>query len=104
VSVEERSNGEIELRVLWRGVEDSPILYANQFVLQTDQDEVILTLGQLVQPILIGDQEERLAQARELSHVSVKIIGRFSMTRERAGDFLNALRDHLAKYDAAHEA
>lgn len=93
----------IQLRLLWRGLDESPLLYANQFVVQHEQDELILTIGQFQPPILLGEPEERLAQARQLGYLPVTVVARLAFTRERFQELSQALQLHLAKFDEAHQ-
>ncbi len=92
----------VALRMLWRGMEDHPVLYANQFVMQHEQDELILTVGQFQPPILLGEAHERLEQARQLGYVPVSVVARLAFTRARLGELSRILQDHLDKYDQAH--
>jgi hypothetical protein len=92
----------VALRVLWRGMEDHPLLYVNQFLMQHDQDELILTVGQFQPPILLGEPHERVEQARQLGYVPVHVVARLAFTRARLGELSRILQDHLDKYDQAH--
>lgn len=92
----------IQLRVLWRGLDEMPLLFANQFVVQHERDELILTIGQFQPPILLGEPEDRLAQARQLGYLPVNVIARLAFTRERLGELTQALQAHLEKFDATH--
>jgi hypothetical protein len=94
--------GGITLTVLWRGIDDQPILFANQFIVQHEQDELILTIGQFQPPILLGEPAEKVAQAQRLSYVPINVIGRFAFTRKRFGELAGFLQEHLRKYDDAH--
>lgn len=102
MTAEPPENG-VELRVLWRGAEDSPILFANQFVVQTQQDAIILTVGQLQGPILLGELEDQIAQARQLSYIPVTVVARLGMTRERVQELSDTLQEHIRKFDAQHQ-
>jgi hypothetical protein len=95
--------GAITLRTLWRGVEDQPLLFANQFVIQTQQDAIILTVGQFQGPILLGNVEDQIAQARQLGHIPITVVARLAFTRERLGELSDALQEHIRKYDSQRE-
>lgn len=49
---------DIQIPIVYIGAEDTPILYANQFVAQFQQSEILLLLGQIAPPILIGTEAE----------------------------------------------
>jgi len=58
----------VEVPLTWIGVEDVPILTANQMLIQfTARDESILGFGQVAPPILLGTEEERHQQLRMLA-------------------------------------
>ena len=94
---------QVVLRVLWRGLDDTPVVLANQFVAQHEQDEIFLTIGQLQPPVLLGTDEERLEQARTLSFLPVNTVARLTLTRARLGELIEILQTHAAKYDEAHK-
>jgi hypothetical protein len=88
----------ISLPIVYASVDDAPILFANQFVIQIEQDEFILTIGQLQPPILLGSPEQREATARGLSHVSVRTLIRVGMTPTRLEELVGILNQQLALY------
>jgi hypothetical protein len=75
----------IELPVSWVGGDELPVLFANQFLVQTQgPHEFVVTVGQLVGPPLMGSPEEQAEQAAEISFVPVRTLARLSMTRTRS--------------------
>ena len=93
----------IALPLVFVGAEDVPILYANVFVAQFQQDELLLTVGQVAPPILLGDEGERREQAERLSYVPVKVMARLALTRDRMAELLGVIQDNLAAYDDSQE-
>ncbi|MDP2951968.1 MAG: hypothetical protein Q8O76_01460 [Chloroflexota bacterium] len=90
----------IILPVVYVGTEDSPILFANNFVIQHTQKEFILTVGQIQPPILLGSPEIRREQAKRLSYVPVKVVTRLGFTRQRLVELIQVLQDNLQIYDS----
>lgn len=84
-------NTQRDVPVVWENVEGLPVLFANQFIVQHFQDEFILTVGQMVPPALLGDEEQREAQLRELEQVTVRPLARIAFTRARLIEFVQAL-------------
>ena len=93
----------IALPIVYIGAEDEPILFANNFVIQHQENEFILTVGQLQMPILLGTPEERKEQAKKLTHVAIRVVARFGLTRQRLVALIKALQDNLQKYDKKQE-
>lgn len=93
----------VALPVLWRGLDDHPILFANQFVVQNHGDGLLLTIGQFQPPILLGEPEERLEQAKRLGYLPVNAVARLAFTRSQLGLLADLLREHLQKYDKAEK-
>jgi hypothetical protein len=89
----------ISVPIVYTSTDDAPILLANQFVLQINQDEFILLIGQLQPPLLVGTPEEQREAASKLSHVSVKTILRVAMTRTRVEELAALLTQQLTTYD-----
>ena len=93
----------VTLPMVYIGAEDAPILFANQFIIQHEQNEFILTVGQLQPPILLGSPEERKEQAKKLTYVPIKIVARFGLTRQRLAELIEVLQNNLRKYDKKQE-
>ena len=69
------------LPLKWVDEDNLHTLAANQFVLTTGTpwDEVILAVGQVSPPVLIGTHEEQLTQVEELDFLPVRMLARFSI-------------------------
>ena len=89
----------IEIPLLLSGADETPVLFANHFLVQEYQEEFILTVGQLVPPPLLGTDEERQEQARQLSSVSVRVVARLGLTRRRLAEIISLLQGTLERYD-----
>ena len=99
-------NGErdaITLPLTYLGLEDIPILFANQFVIQHEKNEFILTVGQLQPPILLGTPEDRKEQAKKLTYVPIRVVARFGLTRQRLTELIEVLQSNLRTYDEKQE-
>ena len=90
---------EIRIPTVFIGAEDAPIQFANQFVIQHQQEEFVLTIAQVVPPILLGTPEEKIEQAKQTAYVPIKVIGRYGMTRPRVEELIKALQDNLDNFD-----
>lgn len=89
----------IEVPLVFVGLEDTSILFANHFAVQHQQDEFLLIVGQIAPPILIGDPEERRAQAQAVSYVPIKVVARFGLTRTRIQELIQVLQSNLDTHD-----
>jgi hypothetical protein len=91
---------EIQVPIVWVGVEEVPTQTSNQFLGQfTGPDEFILTFGHLVPPALLGTPEERLEQARQLSYIPIRVISRVGLTRSRVEELVGVLQETLRNFD-----
>ena len=95
--------GQISLPLVYVGAEEVPVLLANMFVSQFEQNEFILTVGQLVPPILIGTLEEREEQAKKVGYVAVKIVAKLGLTRQRVVELIQLLQENLRNYDTEQQ-
>lgn len=97
--MEERPSS-IDVPLAWIGAEELPVHLVNQFVCQFNQDEFILTIGQLVPPALIASSpEERLEQAEQIAYVPIKPLARLAFTRQRLVELVATLQANIAQYD-----
>ena len=91
----QRLNGAVQ--ILWRGVDTVPIHTANQFLAQIDAvgerpDQMILAVGQVTPPAVIGTPEQKLAQLREIKDVSVITLARYSISPARLDELIGLLQ------------
>lgn len=90
----------VEIPIVFVGTEDVSVVLANQFVVQHQRNEFILTLGQVTPPILLGNDEERFEQAKKVAYIPVKVVARVTFTRDRLVELIDILKKHLDKYDS----
>ena len=89
----------LQVPVRWVGADDMPVLLANQFAIQHDQDEFTLSIGRVTPPLLIGPSDEQVRQAKALDFVPVRVIGRYAMTRPRLESLIELLQRHVRRLD-----
>jgi len=78
--------------LVYVGLDETPIEFLNQFVLQVQGDEIILTLGAVAPPLILADTaEERKRQAEAIKFVQVRVLGRYAMTRQRLRELIGIL-------------
>jgi hypothetical protein len=100
----DENSEEFNVPVAWIGTEEMPVLATNTAVVQfSAKDEFLLTFGQLAPPILLGDDEQRLEQARMVTFVPVKPVARLGMNRGRVEQLIQALQENLANHDAQYD-
>jgi hypothetical protein len=90
----------VEIPIIWVGVEDAQILFANQFLGQVEEQEVVLTFGQITPPVLLGPPERRRQQVERLGYIPVKTVARFGMTRARLEELIGVLQETARNFDA----
>lgn len=84
------------LTVRWTGVEEIPIHTANQFLVQVDAigdrpDQLVLAVGQVTPPPVLGTDQEKLEQMRTLEYVQVLPLARYSITPGRLRELIDLL-------------
>jgi len=92
--------GFVQLPVVRVGLDEVPIHFVNDFVVQHDKGEFFLTVGQLQPPIVLGTPQERKEQAERLGYIPVKVVARFGLTRRRLEELIRVLQENLQGYDA----
>jgi hypothetical protein len=81
-----------EVPLAWVGVEEVPLLYADQFVTQSHQDMFILSIGQVVPPAFIGKPEERAKQLEQIAYIPVKAVSRVTFSSANLDQLIEALQ------------
>lgn len=90
----------VEVPLVIVGAEDTPIYFANLFVVQHEQKEFIITFGQYSPPLLLGAPEEKQEAARRMPHVPIKVVARVGLTPERMVELIEVLQTNFRKYQA----
>jgi hypothetical protein len=94
---EERYGREIPLT--WIGADELPLLWVNRFVGQSLQDHLVLTIGQSVDPALIGTPQERMAQLEQIAYVPIRPVARLALSRARCEELIGILEIIKDAYD-----
>jgi hypothetical protein len=89
----------INIPVAWIGLDERPIELANQFLIQHEPNEFILTIGQLSPPPLIGSQEQQAEQVEALDFVPIRALCRVSMAPNRLRDLIAILQETWKRHD-----
>jgi hypothetical protein len=95
---------EIRIPLVWDGLDEIPVIFANQFLIQHLPGEFVLTLCTFVNPPLLGSPEEQEEQAKKLTEIAVKVHGRYALTRRRMVELIQVLQENLEKHDQQVEA
>lgn len=97
----------LTLSVIWPGVDELPVLRANMSLIQIGTDnaghaeDILLTIGHLSPPVLLGTAEEQEMSARALGAVSARPLIRVSLSRERLQELINGLVQAADTHDKA---
>ncbi len=84
---------EKQIPLVWVGIEDVPILFANQFVSQFQETEFLLTIGQVAPPLILEPMtDEALAR---MGPVPVRPIARFAITPAAFEQLVDVLQRNL---------
>jgi len=94
----------IDLPLAWIGYDDVPILFANQLLVQHQQDgSFVIGLGQATAPALIGRPEELAEQAAQIEFVPVRTLARVVVTEAKLREFILALEVNLDRFEQTRE-
>ena len=88
-----------QVAISWKGMEDVPILLANQFIVQHWEGDFVITAGQLTPPPILGTIEERRDQAKGIMSVPVNVVARLSLNPGRMRELIGALTENLSRYE-----
>lgn len=100
-------DGEAEGRQIpltWVDWDETPIIFANNFICQFQPGEFVLTIGQMFPPPLVGSHDEVREQADQIDFVPIRTLARVGMTRKRLVELISALEANLRNHDAASRA
>jgi len=91
---------QIQLPVVWVGVEEEPVEMVNQFLGQVvAPDEIVVTVGHFSPPVVLGSAEQQAEQLRNTPFVQVRPVSRFGLTPSRLRELVTILQTTLAQTD-----
>jgi len=99
----------VRAKVAWEGVDRVPVLAANQFLLQSvsavgePDSAVVLTVGYLAPPLLLGTPEEQRQAAAALDQVNVNPVARFSISTRKAAELAQVIQGFLQNMEAGDQ-
>ena len=86
-------------------MEETPVLRSNQCAVQLvagpdgKPDEAVLVMGNVTPPLLSGSPEEYGAMLSLTGALTVKTLGRYSMSRGRLGELIQYLTAQADAWD-----
>jgi hypothetical protein len=96
---------QISVPVAWIGAEDLPVHFANAFFGVVAPGEIVLQVGSMVPPPIVGNTpEEREATARSIPYVQVKPVARLALTPARLDELIKTLEDTRMNYRTLMDA
>jgi hypothetical protein len=83
-----------EVPILWKDVDQVPVVFTNQFAGAVDgRGDIFLLFGQVVPPILSASSPEELErQMDEIVSVETKPLARFMLTPRLLGELVEVLQ------------
>lgn len=73
--------------------------FANNFVIQHDEDNFFLSFFDAWIPIIIGTEEEKKAQLDALEKIDAKCVSRIVVSPDRARELVALLIDNIQTYE-----
>ena len=86
------------LPIKWPGVEEVPILFANQILVQHVENAFVISFGQLTPPAFL--QPPTPEEVDAIDAVNVKSVARFGVTPDMLLSFIKVLQTNYRNYQA----
>jgi hypothetical protein len=86
----------------WIDFDETPILFANHFLVQHQIEEFVVSMGQVVGPPPVGPPEDLRLPAHPVEdprHVPILTLTRVGLTRHRLTELIELLQNALEEHD-----
>lgn len=93
----------VSLRVRWRDLEETDILFADQLLISFRRGYFLLSIGQTADPQPLPGDAEEIARLRERGEIGVHPLIRVAIPEPVAAEFLMNAMNLLRSRDAAKE-
>jgi hypothetical protein len=93
---------DIAIPLEWIDFDETPILFANHFLVQHEIEEFVVSLGQVVGPPAVGPPEDLtrpVAPIHDAHHVPINTLARVGLTRHRMTELIELLQSALEEHD-----
>jgi len=97
----QQSSQPVTIPVVWPDVDEKPVFAANAFVVGFGQpgemgaDWLVLTLGHVAPPVVLGTQEQQNEAMQAIGSVKVNTLARVALSRSRARQLAKLLADNV---------
>lgn len=87
-----------ELAVKWHIPDEMPLVYANHFVVQVSDGQLIVSAFETRKPLLLGDRARVAADVKKLKSIPAHCVSRLIMSPEKFVEFVNLLVRHRDRF------
>ena len=91
----------VEFRLSWASAEDMPILMADQLLLQSTGGVILMTVGQVAFPAVLGADDPRGRELEKRGELPIRPLIRVALTAKSAADFVKAFAEFAERLEAA---
>lgn len=91
--------GSVTLPIEW-DISDAHSEYATNFVVQHTQNEFFLYFFEIVPPLVIGTEEEAIAQLQQIDKVTATCKARIILHPDKIPEIISVLSKNYEKYQA----
>lgn len=89
-----------DVPLAWVGYDETPIIYANQFLIQFQPEgSFVIGVGQSTPPALIGTPEQIEQQAMGIEFVAVRPLTKVAITEDKMRELVAALEANLRNFE-----
>ena len=89
--------------IQWLG-SPAPSIFANQMVVQADENDFYLSFFEIVPPLLLGDEADQRKQLEEIGGVQARCVARIVISSQKIETFAEAIMQTAMKHRARREA
>jgi hypothetical protein len=93
---------DIAVPLEWIDFDETPILFANHFLVQHQLEEFVVSMGQVVGPPTVGPPQDLTVPAapiHDAHHVPINTLSRVGLTRHRMTELIELLQNAVDEHD-----
>lgn len=94
----EKKDKSVSIKINYKIPEDIQTHFSDNFVVQHQKDHFILTFYEMIQPPILGSEEERLEQLSKIQQLDAKCISRIVVTPQKIEEIIKVLTENLENY------
>lgn len=95
---DDKPTDKVEIKINFQFPENIKTYFADNFVVQHQNDHFILSFYEVLHPVILGSKEERTEQLKKIKKMDATCVSRIIVTPEKLKDIISILTENYDNF------